>query len=180
MFPIPEWAPSVHPLIVHFPLVLFFIAVFSDLLALVFKRDWLRWAASGLYVLGAVSALTAFYTGRDAAEQVFLTASANSLLIDHASWAEWTVWFYGLYALGRIVIEWKNFGQIKAVQVLCVVVGAAGLLLVKETGEHGAQLVYQHGVGVSKSVASQKVQPAKKHDHDKDHDDVSQQSDNHE
>jgi len=168
MLPIPEWAPSVHPLIIHFPLVLFFIAVFSDLLALAFKRAWLRWAASGLYVLGALSALAAFYTGREAAEQVFLTASANSVLTDHANWAEWTVWFYGLYVLARVAGEWKQFAHMKVVQVVFVVVGAVGLLLVKETGEHGAQLVYQHGVGVSRlALTTHTEEPKEAHtDHD--------------
>lgn len=150
MFSLPEWAPHVHPLIVHFPLALLFTAVLVDLLALIFSRQvWLRWASSGLYALGALSALVAFYSGRDAAESVFLSASANSLLTDHANWAEWTVWFYGVYAVVRGFVEWRQIEPVRVVTVLLFVIGAGGLLLVKETGEHGAQLVYQHGVGVT-------------------------------
>ena len=161
MFSLPEWAPSVHPLIVHFPIALLFIAVLADFLSLVSnKQVWLHRAASGLYALGALSALVSLFTGRDAAESVFLAASANALLTDHANWAEWTVWFYGVYALARLVVEWRQLDKFKAVQMLFFFVGAAGLLLVKETGEHGAQLVYQHGVGVASYTIDYQPQEA--------------------
>ena len=128
MFPLPEWAPSVHPLIVHFPIALLFIAVLTDFLYLAFHQHmWLRWAASGLFTLGALSAVITFFTGQEAAESVFLSASANSLLTDHANWAEWMVWFYGLYAVARGVVEWRKIGQLRAVSIPLFIIGALGL-----------------------------------------------------
>jgi hypothetical protein len=66
-----------------------------------------------------------------------------------------------------------------------VVVGAVGLLLVKETGEHGAQLVYQHGVGVSRlALATPAEEPKEAHidHHDADdghHDEIQTTSEKH-
>ena len=33
---VPEWAPNIHPIIIHFPIVLLIIAVLFDLAGLVF------------------------------------------------------------------------------------------------------------------------------------------------
>lgn len=166
MFGLPDWAPGIHPLIVHFPLALFFVAVMVDALALILKgQPWLRWSASGLYVLGAVSALAAFLSGREAAETVYLSASGNSLLTDHANWAEWTLWFYGVYGALRAFVEWKLVGNLKTVHALFFVIGAIGLFLVKETGEHGAQLVYQQGAGVANVAMAIQAQGIEYDDH---------------
>lgn len=151
MFSLPEWAPNVHPLVVHFPIALLFVAAAVDLMALILRRHtWLRWVASGLFTLGAATAVVVFYTGRDAADSVFLpTPAANAVLADHENWAMWTVWFYGVYALARLVVEWRGVGEKRLAHIPLFVVGALGLALVKETGEYGAQLVFQYGVGTA-------------------------------
>ena len=38
---IPEWAPNIHPLIIHFPIALLLFAVFTDTLSVWFQKDWL-------------------------------------------------------------------------------------------------------------------------------------------
>ena len=150
MFPLPEWAPNVHPLIVHFPIAILFVAALSDLLALTLRRwGWLRLAATGLYVLGALSALAAFLTGRDAVEGMLLSVAANPVLTEHADWAERSVWFYGLLATARMAAEWRRLGTRLIVHLPLALAGAFGLLLIAQTAERGAQMVYQHGVGVS-------------------------------
>lgn len=162
MFPIPEWAPAVHPLIVHFPLALLFAAVAVDAGALLLPRwPWLRPAATGLFVVGAASAVVAFYTGRSAADGAVLPAAADPVLSEHATWAARTAWYYGLYALVRVVREWRYPARQPTVDLVAVVLGLAGLPLLVATGERGAQLVYQHGVGVQAVIAQGTA-----HDHD--------------
>ena len=51
---IPEWAPHVHPLLVHFPIALLITAAVLDLFALLLKHERLRFAAVLVYVLGAL------------------------------------------------------------------------------------------------------------------------------
>lgn len=147
---IPEWAPNVHPLIVHFPIALLFAAALVDVVSLGVRRRYptVRHTAAGLYVLGAVSAVVTFFTGRAAADSVELPTEAIAAVGNHADWATWTVWFFGLYGLARLgAAFWKGGGRL-AVHLPLLLVGAAGLVLVQQTAERGARLVYDLGVGV--------------------------------
>lgn len=148
---LPEWAPNWHPLIVHFPLALLFVAALADAAALVLRRSsWLRPASLALYVAGAVCAIATYFTGTWAADSIgAVTAAAESVLTEHADWGWWTMWFFGVYAIVRL-IAWRMMGERKnrMVESAFFVVALAGLVVLWQTGEHGAQLVYRHGVGV--------------------------------
>jgi uncharacterized membrane protein len=152
---LPEWAPNIHPLLVHFPIALLFAAVLLDAIALLFrkKNPALHIGAVIVYVMGALGALVAFFTGRDAADQVQLPAAAQTVLTEHADLALWTVWFFGIYALIRIGVLLFDKKARVALWLPLLLVGAGGLYLVWETAEHGAQMVFQHGVGVQAVTA---------------------------
>ena len=164
MFSLPEWAPGVHPLIIHFPIALLSIAVLFDLVALLAprKKDVIRAFAVTLFALGAVAALAAFFTGRAAADAVEVPAAAQTLLTDHADWAERTVWFFGLFALARLAMLWfERKGRLpagQALHILAFVIGAGGIFLLFQTGDRGAQMVFKYGVGVQ-AVSRQGIEP---------------------
>lgn len=159
---LPEWAPNIHPLIVHFPLSLLFLATAVDVAGLALRRVcWLTTAAAGLYVLGALGAVAAFYTGRAAASTVLLPAAAESVLTEHADWALRVVWFYGLYGAARVLLSLRTAIRARAAHLALVLVGGAGLALVAVTGDHGGQLVYRYGLGVSREDGD----ALKAHDH---------------
>jgi len=146
---IPEWAPGVHPLIVHFPIAILFLAVAVDFGSLLLRRhtqvaDW----ATSLYLVGALACLAAFLTGREAASGIVLTAAADPILSEHEMWAERVLWLYGILSLLRLAVRYSGWTQRLVVSVPLLLVGAAGLLSLWETGERGAQMVYQFGVGV--------------------------------
>lgn len=153
MVPLPEWAPNVHPLIIHFPIAVLAVAVVIDLISL-FARKWAgyRITAVLLFVLGAISALVAYLTGRDAADGLDLPASVIAHVTDHADWAGATVWFFGIYAVVRLLALWfdikgRRWAQIRAHSLLFLL-GAGGYYLVVRTGDQGAKLVYAFGAGV--------------------------------
>lgn len=146
---LPEWAPNVHPMIIHFPIVLALAAVLFDVFALIWRKyDWLRLSALSLYILTALAGLAAYFSGRQAADAVMLPAQANPVLSDHANLAFWLILFYGIYGLVRLGLAWKKLDHKPVFALLAFLVGATGLLFVFETAEHGAELVYKHGVGV--------------------------------
>ena len=54
---LPDWAPNLHPLVIHFPIAWWIAAVLVDLVALAFPRAaWADTVASFLYPAGACSA----------------------------------------------------------------------------------------------------------------------------
>lgn len=146
---LPEWAPNLHPMLVHFPIVIFIGAVFFNLISLFLKdQAWLRWSAVYFYVLGGFAALFTVLSGRAAADSVVIPAMANPVLTEHADLAELTAWYFGIYALLRLFLFFKKYDLKNWVAITLFVFGAAGLGLLFETAEHGGELVFKYGVGV--------------------------------
>ncbi len=146
-----DWAPNVHPLVVHFPVALLLIAALMDVVALVAgRRRILARFATVLYILGALGAFAGWLSGRAAADSVMISGAAKAILTDHADWATLTLWFFGIYAALRLVF-WNL--QIRYILwIPLVVVGAGGLVLVVQSATLGARLVFEHGVGVQKVI----------------------------
>jgi uncharacterized membrane protein len=84
---LPSWAPNVHPLIIHFPIVLVLLAALVDIVQLVRPQARAGGLAVVLYLLGAVSAGVAFLTGSAGASEVFTPGMAQALVSDHRRWA---------------------------------------------------------------------------------------------
>jgi uncharacterized membrane protein len=155
---LPDWAPSLHPMIVHFPIALLLLALLFDVLYFIFRKQaWLHAAANSLYVLGGIAAVAAFFSGRQAADLAEIPAFANSALAEHADLGQYTAWFFGLYALLRLAGWWLNWQEKVGVLLLLLVVAAGGAVLLYETAEHGAELVYRHGIGVQAADEARKA-----------------------
>ncbi len=150
---LPEWAPNLHPMIVHFPIALLLLAVLADLLNFFLPDKW--WDSiktTALYAVGAISGLVAYYTGTLAADSIFLPAGAQSVLNEHADWAWWTVWFFGLYVLLRLAVHWYDRFERKAVRLLLFILALPGVFMLYETGDHGARMVFGYGAGTGSLV----------------------------
>jgi uncharacterized membrane protein len=146
---IPEWAPNVHPMIVHFPIVLVMLAALADLVYVV--RPRLRGAgalAPSLYVLGALSSVSAYVTGRLAAGTVFIPGMAHGLVDKHGQWALATMISFVVLATLRPVGRLVGVADTRTTRLVFLVLGLAVLVLVQQTAERGARLVYEQGVGV--------------------------------
>ncbi len=151
---IPEWMSNIHPLIVHFPIALLLIAVAADLVGLILKRyDWLKPAALWLYVFGAAGTVGAFISGKQAADVVHFPPSSYPVIGAHADLALYTMLFFSIYAIVRLLLFWKQLDKNRTVAVILFVIGGAGLGLIQQTAEHGGELVFRYGVG---TVAQQK------------------------
>ena len=153
---IPEWAPNIHPLLVHFPIAITLLAVLMDLLNFFLPDEW--WddlKTTILYGIGAVSAIAAYYTGTLAADSVFLPSGAQSVLNEHADWALWTVWFFGIYALLRMLLHWYQKIDQKAIRIGLFLIALPGVFFLYETGDHGAEMVFGYGTGTGQLVEQQ-------------------------
>lgn len=152
---LPEWAPNVHPMLVHFPLVLLMIAVLFDVIGLVItKFDWLKKSALLLYFLGTIAAAVAFITGKAAADGLTIPANVIIPINDHADWAEITLWFFSIYSILRLSIGLFFKFPKKIIIVPVVLVGLLGIYLLYQTGDHGAKLVFGYGLGTGNIIKS--------------------------
>ena len=144
----PDWAPNIHPMIVHFPIALLVAGLVADLLSLILsRRPALRDAATWLYCAGAAGAIAAYLTGENAADSMLLPAEVAPLVDVHDNWAFRTTLLFTLLAAARVALPF--FMTLKApAWWAAFVLALAGLGMLFQTADHGAQLVYEHGLGV--------------------------------
>ena len=136
--------PTLHPLVVHFPIMLIILAAAFQLVSLfVFRRE-MSWVVVVLSALGVVGAYLATYPFHP--HTTGLTENAQRLLVEHELYASYTLWLAAAgfvlksvsqFLLGR---RWWSEGV-----VTVVLLGAA--VAVAVTGHHGAELVHKEGVG---------------------------------
>jgi uncharacterized membrane protein len=152
---LPAWAPNLHPLIVHFPIAWLIAALAVDVVSLVLPRaTWAETTAASLYPAGAISALIAYLTGRQAAAGVLIPGMAQSIVIDHWNWAFATTIYFTAVAALRLALTLRRRRPPFWIRAAAVAVGLGGMLLLVHTGEQGARLVYEHGVGVASQAGS--------------------------
>jgi uncharacterized membrane protein len=152
---VPDWAPNIHPLLVHFPISLLVAAVVVDLVAIIVPRPpRLSAASAGLYVAGAVGALAAYVSGLQASQAVFIPGMAHEVVEQHRRLALITAWYFGIAALVRLVLLRRDFPRLRIQRLLLLAIGLVGIAILYETADRGAQLVYRHGVGVIAAPAA--------------------------
>jgi uncharacterized membrane protein len=146
---VPDWAPNIHPLLVHFPIALLITAVGLDVAGWVRRRNRpLRQAATLLYVLGTGAAVAAYFTGRAASQAIWLPGMAHAVVKEHWDWAFRTVWFFAIVTGLRLVLlrpTRRDPGHV--IVAALALAGLLGIGLLLETGDRGGRLVYRHGVG---------------------------------
>jgi uncharacterized membrane protein len=146
---LPDWAPNIHPLVVHFPIAWWIAAVVVDLVALMLpKAAWADTTASALYPAGAVAAVVAYFTGRQAAATVITPGMAHPIILEHWNWALATTVAFAAIALVRFAILFRRPPPPRWIRTTLTAAALAALVTLFETGERGAQLVFEHGVGV--------------------------------
>ena len=144
----PDWAPNIHPIVVHFPIALLTAAVVVDLVSLFMRsRAAVRDAATWLYCAGAALAILAYFTGRSGADAMLLPVRVTPLVNQHADWAFRTTWFFAFFASARLAVSYILPPK-PLILGAAFAVAIAGLAMLIETAEHGALLVFQHGLGV--------------------------------
>ena len=149
----PDWAPNLHPVVVHFPIALLTVAVVIDLLSVCRPRSRsLRDGATWMYLAGTACALAAYVTGNLGAEALRLELSPEQPVADaiavHETWAFRSAWFFAFLASLRLAVSFV-FPARRVILIGAFLLAVVGLAMLAETVEHGTELVYGHGVGVT-------------------------------
>ncbi len=105
--------------------------------------------ADVLYPTGAVSAWVTYLSGRQAAATVLTPGMAHALVLDHWNWALATAICFTGVAVVRLMFIVRRKTPPFWTRAVLTAAALAGMLLLFQTGERGARLVYEYGVGVS-------------------------------
>jgi len=146
--------PSLHVVVIHFPIAFICVAPFFDIGCLIFRdRVWLDRAATLLYVMGTVGAGAAYLAGERAAKAlVEISPAAESALADHESFATLTLIALAIVSLVRLWVSWLSRDdrriRVGLFRLAAIPVALVGLALLAFTADRGGRLVYGYGLGV--------------------------------
>lgn len=148
---LPEWAPNVHPMLVHFPIAIFITAIMADSVHLFWKKEWLRVFVTVMFILAALVAVITYLSGQQAIDIVSVPMRAELTASNHSDWGLYTMLYFSAFAIIRGFLFWKELDRHRIVAILLFCGGLAGAALIGKTADLGGKLVYKYGVGIQKS-----------------------------
>jgi uncharacterized membrane protein len=145
---LPEWAPGIHPLIIHFPIALLSLAVGLTVADLFYSREWTRKATAGLYIFGVLGAVVSYISGRSAADSIGLNLKAEVAIGTHSDWGLYTLLYFSALTIIYYVVKFILNQNSLLIRVLLAVLALVGFFIIAQTAEHGGRLVFEFGLGV--------------------------------
>jgi uncharacterized membrane protein len=148
----------IHPLIVHFPIVLIVLLAALDWIASlrgvsVTGRTPAGNASVAFAVLAGFAALTAFYFGGVALNIAEAGGFHSDVAEIHESLGEMTAIILGGWAIVRAFLWFRDIRISSPIAFSVPVLELAGLALVTVTAYYGGQLVYDLGVNVTMAAS---------------------------
>lgn len=144
-----------HPAIVHFPIALILVGTVTAFATLLLPRAALAWFSAVILGLASAGAVAATWSGDEDEEKAeHAGAGVERILEEHEEWAERSrnSAIIAMLAAGVAAFSLKRhavFSRGAAALTAAISLGASWCVV--ETGHYGGQLVYQHGVSVSRS-----------------------------
>lgn len=136
--------PSIHPLIVHFAIVLIMVAAAFQMLNIFRGKREIDWIVTAILIVGVVAVWLA--SGRFHPHTHDLNDHAQSVLDQHDKWADWTK----ISSVIGVLIQLVNLFIFKSKRWSIAVVAAVltfSAYSVSRAAYYGSQLVHIEGIG---------------------------------
>lgn len=134
-----------HPVFVHFPIALLFVAVGLDIYGYFRKDDRARWAGNAVLILGTVGVLFTFITGNFAEIWAARSMIPQEPLKRHESFATIASWAFIALVAVRSFLQTNPNPKIFRVYLVSAL---GALFALYKTGAQGGELVYKYAAGV--------------------------------
>ena len=136
---------NLHPLVVHFPIVLLILAFLAQIASLFFWKKQLNWMTFLLLLSGFVGAYIASVFVHP--HTTGLSEAATLVLEKHDLFADYTMWLSGIGLLMKAISIFFFKDKLwLEISIALLLTGAA--FTVSKAGHYGATLAHIHGVGV--------------------------------
>jgi uncharacterized membrane protein len=153
--------PVIHPMLVHFPIVLLWGSLLTGLLGLMWRSHdrFLDRTSFWLLVLGLLAGIAAAAAGVISEQYVNWTPTTRALLSTHQAYAVLTGLFTMLAIASRLLGRYpRQMESRRAWQlgrsgrgrqtILSLIFSLAAVVMITMTASIGGTMVYQYGVGV--------------------------------
>ena len=137
--------PNVHPVLVHFPIALIFMAVLCDLIGIIFKKNPFIFTANILTAFAALGAIAAVTSGLLAEDSVWHPGAAHELLEAHETVGLIFLGIVIVLAIFRFAVGERIYGSLSWIALIVGIIGAG---VVSYGAYLGGEMVYTHGTGV--------------------------------
>jgi uncharacterized membrane protein len=144
----------IHPMLVHFPIVLFLLGAAVQFIALARRTDLsgrscFANATLALFVLAAIAAAVTAFFGDEAFDHAVSLGFPQAPLDHHAILGYITMWFFIVYAAFYLFAWWRQVRLAGGRGWLLFIASLVGVALVLVTAYFGGDLVYRIGVNVA-------------------------------
>lgn len=147
----------IHPMLVHFPIVLIMLVAALELASVVLGRDVtgrsaLGNLATGMIILAALAAIAAYFFGDIALTFAESAGFESDVAKVHEGLGKLVALSLSVWAVVRAMLWWRNIQLTRPVAYLIPIVSILGTGLVIWTAYYGGQLVFDLGVNVAKAA----------------------------
>jgi len=148
---------TIHPMLVHFPIVLLITACAMDILVLSIKRDLtsrecLSMIALSALLLGTLAAGLAAIFGDIALDKAISLGFPRGPLETHENFALITLAVFSVHCLLRLLALWRKVPLRGSIGWISALPGMVGVVLLIFTAYLGGELVYHFGVNVAAAL----------------------------
>lgn len=140
---------ELHPLVVHFTIVLAVVGVGFRLVSLFGRPAFASPAATTLLLLAAIAGVVSAQSGDAAHGPVERAPGARPAVVEHEAWGERARNVLILVGMVELVgLAMARSARLRHVHIGAAALGVVAVFAVYEAGEHGGELVYSYAGGV--------------------------------